>query len=97
MKTKLLLLLFLASFSIYAQQYTSIPDVNFENKLIALGIDSGTADGKVLTANIIKVKILDLGTTIIYDLTGLEDFSNLETLYCSGASNPSGGVTDAAA
>ncbi|WP_017494572.1 T9SS type A sorting domain-containing protein [Flavobacterium sp. WG21] len=93
MKTKLLLLLFLASFSIYAQQYTSIPDVNFENKLIALGIDSGTADGKVLTANIIKVKILDLGTTIIYDLTGLEDFSNLETLYCSGASNPSGGVT----
>lgn len=93
MKTKLLLLLLLASFSIYAQQYTSIPDVNFENKLIALGIDSGTADGKVLTANIIKVKILDLGTTIIYDLTGLEDFSNLETLYCSGASNPSGGVT----
>ncbi|WP_264531895.1 T9SS type A sorting domain-containing protein [Flavobacterium sp. N502540] len=73
--------------------YTLIPDVNFENRLIALGIDSGTADGKVLTANIIKVKILDLATTIVYDLTGLEDFYNLETLYCSGASDPNGGVT----
>ncbi|WP_264525945.1 T9SS type A sorting domain-containing protein [Flavobacterium sp. N502536] len=93
MKTKLLVLLLLVNFSIYAQQYTAIPDVNFENKLIALGIDSGTADGKVLTANIIKVKILDLAATIIYDLTGLEDFSNLETLYCSGTSDPNGGVT----
>ncbi|MFW0737496.1 T9SS type A sorting domain-containing protein [Flavobacterium sp. T12S277] len=93
MKTKLLVWLLLANFSIYAQQYTAIPDVNFENKLIALGIDSGTADGKVLTANIIKVKILDLAATIIYDLTGLEDFSNLETLYCSGTSDPNGGVT----
>ena len=52
MKTKLLLLLILANFSIYAQQYTPIPDVNFENKLISLGIDSGTPDGKVLTANV---------------------------------------------
>ena len=73
--------------------YTLIPDVNFENKLIALGIDSGTADGKVLTANITKIKILDLDVTIISDLTGLEGFNSLETLYCSGTSNPSGGGT----
>ncbi|WP_369618189.1 T9SS type A sorting domain-containing protein [Flavobacterium sp. CFS9] len=73
--------------------YTLIPDVNFENKLIALGIDSGTADGKVLTANITKIKTLDLDVTIISDLTGLEDFYSLETLYCSGTSDPNGGGT----
>jgi hypothetical protein len=33
-------------------EYTIIPDVNFETKLISLGIDSGTVDGKVLTLSI---------------------------------------------
>ena len=47
MKTKLLLLLFLANFTIYAQEYTQIPDPNFEQALIDQGYDD-IIDGKVL-------------------------------------------------
>ncbi|MTH15477.1 T9SS type A sorting domain-containing protein [Flavobacterium sp. LC2016-01] len=65
--------------------YTLIPDINFENKLIDLGIDSGTPDGKVLTSNVSSLTILDLGTnTIITDLTGIQDFTALQRLYCHG-------------
>lgn len=67
MKTKLLLLLLLANFSIYAQQYTAIPDINFETKLIALGIDSGTLDGKVITSKIASIASLDLYNSNITD------------------------------
>ena len=81
MKTKLLVLLFLASLTTYAQ-YTTIPDVNFENKLIALGIDSGVADGKVLTNNVNKLTSLDVSSSSIADLTGIQDFTALTSLYC---------------
>jgi len=64
-------------------QYTLIPDVNFENKLIASGIDTGIADGKVLTSNISSVTTLDLDNSLITDLTGIEDFTSLEILKCS--------------
>ncbi|OOV19615.1 T9SS type A sorting domain-containing protein [Flavobacterium sp. LM4] len=81
MKPKLLLLLFFVNFSIYAQ-YTSIPDVNFENKLIALGIDSGTTDGQVLTSNIDKLTSLDVSNSSITDLTGIQDFVSLKYFHC---------------
>jgi len=80
-----------ASYLTNCQPYTLIPDINFENKLIALGIDSGTPDGKVLTANISTVTTLDLGTdTTITDLTGIQDFTALERLYCQGNSGRAG-------
>jgi len=60
--------------------YTSIPDVNFENELIDYGFDSGTPDGKVLTANIATVKYLNFNKSSISDLTGIEDFTELEEL-----------------
>ncbi|MDR6760799.1 Leucine-rich repeat (LRR) protein [Flavobacterium sp. 2755] len=82
MKTKLLLLFFLINFSIYAQ-YTSIPDINFEKKLIASGIDSGVIDGRVLTSKISKLTVLDVGGSSINDLTGIQDFVSLEKLICS--------------
>ncbi|WP_343588678.1 T9SS type A sorting domain-containing protein [Flavobacterium sp.] len=63
------------------EQYTKIPDVNFENKLIALGIDSGVADGKVLTNDINSITILDVSSSNITDLTGIEDFTSLTQLY----------------
>jgi len=66
-------------------QYTKIPDVEFEKKLIALGLDSGTPDGKVLTSNIQTVKSLSVDTRVISDLTGIEDFTALETLSAQGA------------
>jgi Leucine-rich repeat (LRR) protein len=75
------LLLLLANFSIYAQ-YTSIPDVNFETKLISLGIDSGAPDGKVLTANVASLTALNVSNSSITNLTGIEDFIALDYLYC---------------
>lgn len=64
-------------------QFTSIPDVNFEKKLIELGYDSGTPDGKVLTANIYKITNLDVSASDISDLTGIEDFGALVQLECN--------------
>lgn len=81
MKTKLLLLLLLANFSIYAQ-YTAIPDANFEKKLIALKIDSGTVDGQVLTASVSGLTRLDVSSSTINDLTGIEAFTSLTELTC---------------
>lgn len=82
MKTKLLILLFLASLSTYSQ-YTAIPDVNFEKKLIALNIDSGEPDGQVLTSSINQLTKLDVYNSSITDLTGIQDFTALVTLYCN--------------
>ena len=65
-------------------QYTSIPDLNFEKKLIELGYDSGTPDGKVLTSSIKAVTSLTLDAKIIADITGIEDFVALKTLDCFG-------------
>ncbi|MDL2145391.1 T9SS type A sorting domain-containing protein [Flavobacterium tructae] len=73
------------SYSTDCPNYTVIPDTNFENALIALGIDSGTPDKKVLTSNISTVTTLDLGiNTTIADLTGIQDFTALQTLICHG-------------
>ncbi|MBL0736071.1 leucine-rich repeat domain-containing protein [Flavobacterium sp. GN10] len=80
MKIKLLLLLLLANFSVYAQQYTLIPDANFEKKLIELGIDSGTPDGNVLSSSIESVTELNLYYSNISDLTGIQGFKALTSL-----------------
>lgn len=62
--------------------YTSIPDANFENKLISLGLDSGAIDGKVLTANITQVTSLNVSSSSITNLTGIQDFVSLKELIC---------------
>ncbi|QKJ61913.1 T9SS type A sorting domain-containing protein [Flavobacterium sp. M31R6] len=64
------------------EQYTTIPDVNFENKLIAMGIDYGAADGKVLTNSINKLTSLNISSSTISDLTGIQDFVALKILHC---------------
>ncbi|MBE8725029.1 T9SS type A sorting domain-containing protein [Flavobacterium hungaricum] len=61
-------------------QYTILPDINFENKLIALGIDSGVPDGKVLTSKINTITEIDLYFSNISDLTGIQDFKALKSL-----------------
>lgn len=65
------------------QSYTAIPDINFENALIELGIDSGTADGKVLTSKISTVTDLNVSSKNIFDLTGIQDFTSLAKLHCT--------------
>ncbi|MFV8333174.1 T9SS type A sorting domain-containing protein [Flavobacterium sp. XS1P32] len=62
--------------------YTLIPDLNFEKRLIALGHDSGSPDGKVLTSSIASVTSLDVSSSSITDLKGIQDFVSLKTLYC---------------
>ena len=61
---------------------TAIPDANFEQALIDLGLDSGEIDGQVLTANISDVKSLIVSNKNIESLTGIEDFTALTLLWC---------------
>jgi len=75
----------IALFSEDCDNITRIPDVNFEQALINLGIDSdGIINQSVATSDISNVTILnqisDLG---ISDLTGIEDFKSLTVLNCS--------------
>lgn len=79
---KLSVLFFLFSLFGFAQ-YTSIPDINFENKLIALSLDSGVADGQVLTANINTLTRLNVANSSITSLVGIQDFVTLSNLDCS--------------
>ena len=81
MKKLLFLLLILSNFFGYSQ-HTLIPDVNFEQALIDLGIDSGVIDGKVLTANVSGIISLDLSNKSITNLTGIQDFLALSYFNC---------------
>jgi hypothetical protein len=72
-----------SSFSLYAQ-ITNIPDLNFEQALIDLGIDSdGIINGQVLTSDIENVTELNVVNEGIFDLTGIEGFASLESLEVS--------------
>lgn len=62
---------------------TLIPDVNFEQALIDWGSDD-VIDGQVLTTNISGLTGLDVSNYNIADLTGIQDFLALTTLYCAG-------------
>ncbi|WP_127844656.1 T9SS type A sorting domain-containing protein [Psychroflexus aestuariivivens] len=93
MKTTLLTLcLSLMSFHFGYSQTTNIPDENFEQALIDLGIDSdGTVNGQVLTADIENVTELDLSNEEYEDLgyndldiTGISDFTALEIIDLQG-------------
>ena len=75
------IILLLVSAGTVNAQTTVIPDPAFEQELINLGLD-GAIDGQVLTANINTVTILDVGFKNISDLTGIEDFTALDTLIC---------------
>lgn len=75
-------------------QVTLIPDQNFEGELISAGIDTdGIINGQMFTADAIGVKNLFLWGGGISDLTGIEDFLNLEEFTCyynplNGSSGP---------
>ncbi|MEM6721681.1 MAG: HYR domain-containing protein [Bacteroidota bacterium] len=60
--------------------YTAIPDANFEARLNALAYDDIAADGQVPTSLIEGLISLDVSNQLITDLTGIEDFTALETL-----------------
>ena len=79
---KLLLLLFVGIVGIGNAQTTAIPDANFEQVLIDLGLDAAI-DGAVITASIDTLTILIIEYKGISDLTGIEDFTALTGLNCS--------------
>jgi len=62
------------------EPHTLIPDVNFEKTLISFGSDYREVDGKVLTANIVNFSRIILDNRNISDLTGIQDFVNLDEL-----------------
>ncbi|KGO94046.1 hypothetical protein Q766_03665, partial [Flavobacterium subsaxonicum WB 4.1-42 = DSM 21790] len=86
MKKTLFTLLLIAISYKGAAQTTAIPDPGFESALINLNIDSdGIVNGQVLTSDLETVTELDLdfwlgNTPAIYNLSGLEGFSNLQEL-----------------
>jgi hypothetical protein len=89
MKKIICSLLLLSSLFSFAQD-TVIPDVNFEKRLIELNYDTGIPDGKVPTANIANLTYLNVDTHAprnssekINDLTGIQDFTELRTLWCN--------------
>ncbi|MCG2611460.1 T9SS type A sorting domain-containing protein [Flavobacterium sp. SM15] len=68
-------------------QYTTIPDANFEQALVDLGIDTMNGDHKVLTSAISGVTSLNISNRNIADLSGIENFYSLQTLDCSNNPN----------
>lgn len=77
----LTLFIFLFITSIIYGQKTYVPDDNFEQELIDLGLDD-VLDDSVLTAGIAAVEILNVSSLEINDLTGIEGFTALHTLGC---------------
>ncbi|MGY0391540.1 T9SS type A sorting domain-containing protein [Bizionia sp. KMM 8389] len=63
-----------------AAGYTCVPDVGFEQALIDFNYDSeGTLDGRILTADAVAATgTLGFANRGILDLTGLEDFINID-------------------
>jgi Leucine-rich repeat (LRR) protein len=61
-----------------------IPDPNFEQTLIDLNIDSdATVNGSMLKSDALGITDLDVSSQNISDLTGIEHFTDLETLTAS--------------
>ncbi|WP_319589903.1 BACON domain-containing protein [uncultured Draconibacterium sp.] len=69
--------------SSYRPEMTFIPDDNFEQFLINNGYDSGVKNDSVPTLAIEKIKVLRIDNRNISSLTGIEEFTALEELYCS--------------
>lgn len=71
-----------ATFEPISQEQVFVPDDNFEQALIDLGLDD-ELDDFVLTLDIAKVETLNISNKNISDLTGIEGFESLKYLYAS--------------
>jgi Leucine-rich repeat (LRR) protein len=83
MRTLLSILIALLFSNLTIAQTTAIPDANFEQELINIGLDA-TLDGQVLTAHIDTLTALNIQGASISNLTGIEDFIALTFLNCIG-------------
>ena len=82
MRKFIFLLSVIASTTIVAQT-AAIPDSNFEQALIDLGIDSNGLNGNILLSDAQNITSLSLFNQNISDLTGIEAFINLAALFCA--------------
>jgi Leucine-rich repeat (LRR) protein len=64
------------------QKIIAIPDDNFLNALIKLGVDTN-GDGFISPDEAEVITFLDVSDKSISDMTGIEAFVNLDSLYCS--------------
>ncbi len=84
MKTKLL---FFTAFIVMLQttiaQTIAIPDPNFEQALIDLGIDTNGLNGNILQSQAVAVNGLNVNGKNISSLQGIEGFVNITSLLCS--------------
>ncbi len=62
-------------------QNVNIPDANFLAALIEAGVDTDE-DGQISFVEAENITSLEIGEKNISDLTGIESFGNLDTLYC---------------
>ncbi len=68
--------------STYVPEMTYVPDDKFEQRLISMGLDNGSLNDSVPTVALKSVSTLDVSFQSISDLTGIEDFENLQNLNC---------------
>ena len=85
LKLLLVIFLFVTCSKDEDRQITIIPDSNFEQSLIDLGIDNdGTINQQVFTSRISTIDSLSVNSKNISDLAGIEDFTSLTYLECWG-------------
>ena len=82
MKKFIYLYFLLFSVSISNAQLVPIPDSNFEQALINIGVDQ-ILDGFVGYGGISVIEYLDISNKNISNLSGIEYFDNLKWLYCN--------------
>jgi len=81
MKIKVLLAAIICLNTSIKAQTTYVPDDNFEQYLIDIGLDSGPLDDYVLTESIDTLTDLESHYFTVQNLTGIEDFIALEYLH----------------
>ena len=82
MKNLYSIAILLFTFSIQAQ-VINIPDANFKAKLIALGVDDN-GNGEIEMSETVEVYDLQLQNSNIYSLEGIQYFTEMDWLDCSG-------------
>ena len=82
MKNLYVIATLLFTFSIQAQ-VINIPDANFKAKLIALGVDDN-GNGEIEMSETVEVYDLQLQNSNIYSLEGIQYFTEMDWLDCSG-------------
>ncbi len=66
----------------FTPEMTYVPDDNFEQALIYLGLDTNNLNDSIPTISLKSLKSLNVSHKNISDLTGIKDFDALEELYC---------------